>query len=220
MLIPRTEPTNALCNIVILVVGETGAGKSYFVNKLLEVAGLQHRATIGDEVQPCTVDITHVVVPGLTSAYPALSGFQVDIVDTPGFKSSDGPASDEALFRRIETWLKENCRDAAVLGGIIYLHDISKDRLPDECQKNVASLQPFFKLGPMDKVVLVTSKWGKIYNRDFEEREKQLLKQDWAPMVTEGADVKRFKAEGTGARRVVGGNWNILPSTPNSRNWR
>lgn len=204
-----------LSNIVILVVGETGAGKSYFINKLLEAAGIQHRVTIGQQIRPCTVDITHVFIPGLTSAYPVLSGFQVDVIDTPGFNSDVDPASDQHLLKRIETWLKENCRDGAVLGGIIYLHDISKDRHPGQSQKNLATLQRFLKEGSMDKVVLVTSKWGRTHNRTFDTREKQLLLAEWAPMVSEGAHVKRFKAEGAGPRRFVGNLWKVPP--PNTK---
>ncbi|RXW12707.1 hypothetical protein EST38_g13147 [Candolleomyces aberdarensis] len=46
----------------------------------------------------------------------------------------------------------------------------------------------------LDKVVLVTSKWGRAFGRNLEKREGELRNRHWKPMIDGGARVKRLVA--------------------------
>ncbi|KAF6749528.1 P-loop containing nucleoside triphosphate hydrolase protein [Ephemerocybe angulata] len=193
-------------DIIILVIGATGAGKSYFINKLLEETSNEEVAIVGCELASCTVNLLPVRIKNLTWKVKALKDDdEVIIVDTPGF--DDTMASDFEILKRIADWFKKSCQDGARLGGVIYLHDISQDRFSGTARKNLEMFNHLCGDAVLHKVVLVTSKWGRQGGRDFWAREKELQDRHWRSMLNgpEKMRTMRFddKKEGESAVLIV-----------------
>ncbi|KAF8064983.1 P-loop containing nucleoside triphosphate hydrolase protein [Lyophyllum atratum] len=172
-------------DIVILVMGEIGAGKSTFINSLLGNA----RMEVGHRLTSCTSRLQFSVVESVESPHPALKGYRVIIVDTPGF--SDTYEGDAEILRRIVAWLKES---KAVLGGVIYLHDISCTRASlGTARRNLEMFKHLCGEAALSKVVLGTTKWARVPQSDGEGREDELEAIHWKPMLDKGSKMCRFK---------------------------
>ncbi|KAF6756358.1 P-loop containing nucleoside triphosphate hydrolase protein [Ephemerocybe angulata] len=183
-------------DIIIPVMGATGAGKSYFINTLLRATGNKEVAIVGSELNSCTVDLLPVRIKGLSSKYEALEEGDVILVDSPGF--DDTRDSDIEILKRIAKWLKKSCKEGAMLGGVIYVHDISQDRFSTTARKNLEMFQHLCGDFALHKVMLLTSKWGRESGRDFGAREKELCDRHWRSMLEGKARSMRFggKKEG------------------------
>ncbi|KAF8183989.1 hypothetical protein BJ912DRAFT_541389 [Pholiota molesta] len=104
---------------VIILLGETGAGKSTFIS----IAGpdLTAQPEIGHSLISCTSTVQEYQV-----GIPYAPGKYVRFVDTPGFNDSDCNGDGEKLSKIIE-WLKKEPQTKII--GIIFLHGIDQDRL-------------------------------------------------------------------------------------------
>lgn len=94
-----------------------------------------------------------------------------------------------------------------VLGGVIYLHDISQDRFSGTAKKNLQMFSYLCGDAALDKVVLVTSKWGRLpvengieYGR---RREEELRGIHWKSMIEKGSKVRSFRDSRQSAWDVV-----------------
>ena len=79
-----------------------------------------------------------------------------------------------------------------VLGGVIYLHDISQDRLSNTALQNLETFNLFYGTATLDKVVLVTTKWSRLSESDGSRREAELRDVHWNPIVEKGSQLRRF----------------------------
>ena len=98
--------------------------------------------------------------------------------------------------------------DGMKLAGIVYLHEISQDRVTGTARKN----QNLFKKLCGDKalqyVVLSTTKWSRLSSDKLGvEREKQLREIFWKDMLRNGSSIMRFNGTAESAQKIVG---NIL----------
>jgi len=92
-----------------------------------------------------------------------------------------------------------------VLGGIIYLYDISMRRYPGTGTAR-EHLQKFKKVhgdATLDKVILCTTHWGQVPSEDEVKREDDLQKLHWESMVKQGSQVRRFTREQKSARDIL-----------------
>ena len=91
------------------------------------------------------------------------------------------------------------------LTGILYFQCITDDRMAGTAFRN---LQMFGKLcgeEPASKVRFVTTMWDKISPGKGEQREEELCKNYWQPMLKLGARTDRFlKSNPDCARKIVG----------------
>ncbi|KAF5325886.1 hypothetical protein D9611_001039 [Ephemerocybe angulata] len=191
-------------SIIIPVLGPTGAGKSFFINKLLEETGNKHPGvTVGVELDPCTRELKPVTLTGLAPKHSTLSDRQVIVVDTPGLE--DQPDKDLGIIKSIASYLEHSLQKGAVLGGVVYLHDVSQDRVAGNAQRTLNVLNELCKAACLSKAALVTTKWGRGHGRDFGAREKELKEKHWRFLIDGKARVMRFEDErkGTGALKVV-----------------
>jgi len=90
-----------------------------------------------------------------------------------------------------------------VLGGVVYLHDISQERFSGTACGNLEMFNSLCGDAAMDKVVLVTTKWGRLSQDDGSRRETELKGVHWKDMLDKGSKVKRFLGDQDSA-------WNVL----------
>lgn len=182
-------------NIIIPVMGRTKAGKSSFINAAANLSE-RDKLRVGRDLVSCTKELEVIEAPrAQLSEYPSLvSGHQLLFVDTPGFDDTD--TSDYNTLQLIASYLGESCRKGDILGGVLYLHDISRDDFMGSAKKNLQLFDQLCGEHSMFKVVLVTTKWERETPRDdYGAREKELQDVHWKGMIDFGATTMRLATE-------------------------
>ena len=92
-----------------------------------------------------------------------------------------------------------------MLGGVIYLHDISETRCSDTVWINLPKFNRICKDAAFNKIVLVTTKWGRLpeNSNDGLTREAELKHRNWKPMIDQGSQVQRFRGDQKSAWEVL-----------------
>ncbi|KAG8757890.1 hypothetical protein FRC14_001240 [Serendipita sp. 396] len=142
---------------VILLLGETGVGKSTFINAI----GEGECALVGDSLLPCTDAIEAFGVTGF--------GSSVVLVDTPGF----GSREDSQIFYEIISWLAtENIK----LWGIICLLRITDNRITNTYLSTFRTVGCMVGKDAVANVVVATTMWDDPNgtNARYSQREEEL----------------------------------------------
>ncbi|KAK1252202.1 hypothetical protein MKX08_003389 [Trichoderma sp. CBMAI-0020] len=164
-------------DVVIAVMGVTGAGKSTLISLFAK------DARIGHGLQSCTSSVSiHAAT---------IKGQKCQLVDTPGFDDTNRP--DAEILREVANWLNISHENKIQLAGIIYLHRISDNRLGGAAMKNLRMFKRLCGKDSLPCVVLATTMWNKANLLVDEQREKELLDRSdfWADMVKQGSQVFR-----------------------------
>jgi len=90
-----------------------------------------------------------------------------------------------------------------VLGGVIYLHDISQDRFSGTARRNLEMFNHLRGDAALDKVVLGTTKWARLSESDGSRREAELKEVHWKSMLDKGSKVLRFMGDKRSAWDIV-----------------
>jgi len=90
-----------------------------------------------------------------------------------------------------------------VLGGVIYLHDISQDRFSGTARRNLEMFNRLCGDAALDKVVLGTTKWARLSESDGSRREAELKDVHWKSMRDKGSQVRRFVGDKSSAWDIV-----------------
>ncbi|KAJ2931923.1 hypothetical protein H1R20_g5182, partial [Candolleomyces eurysporus] len=186
-------------------MGITGAGKSSFINYLLRYLGSEKRVLVGEDLVSCTSQVESIIIEGQTNHWKRIKGHRIVIVDTPGFE--DTYVGDFVILQRIARWLEESYRKKMVVGGVIYMHDLSQDHISVTTRRNLALFNELCGDWAFDKVVLVTSKWSRAFERSFDKREEEMKNKGWKTMLDGGARVERLVAGGEDASA-----WGVIRS--------
>ncbi|KDR79477.1 hypothetical protein GALMADRAFT_208830 [Galerina marginata CBS 339.88] len=168
-------------DIVIPVMGATGAGKSFFINTALR----KNQMRVGRDLASCTAELGLAYVK--SDRYPER---QIVLVDTPGF--DDTHELDFAILEKIAIWLKKSYQDGATMGGVIYLHDITAPRFTGTAKRNLHMFRNMCGEDVLAHVVLGTTKWA-LNVPDSDRRHRQLESDFWKPLTDNGALVRRFR---------------------------
>ncbi|KAG6913645.1 hypothetical protein DXG01_005352, partial [Tephrocybe rancida] len=170
-------------DLVILVMGQTGAGKSTFIN----VVTGRDATKASHGLESCTPQLLPVILP-----HPTDQTRRIVLVDTPGF--DDTGLSNSEILQRITVWLAQLYSANMTLAGVIYLHDITEVRWLGSFRKNLDMFNKLVGRDAIRNVVLATTNWGVIPNKDgtCDRRKKKLSESNWKDMISLGAKLDRF----------------------------
>ncbi|KAJ3516334.1 hypothetical protein NLJ89_g1187 [Agrocybe chaxingu] len=185
---PRRGETNEerakKTEIVIPVIGPTGSGKSTFIN----VASRDANLKVGHGVHPCTTGISRVVIDPVPDS-PELKNFRLVLLDTPGFDST--LEDDLGTAKLISDW-KTRLGPNVILGGVLYLHDITTKRVTNAALRNLGFFSRIFGHDAIGKMILVTTNWEASVSGALERREMEMKSDHWKNLLENGAAVRRF----------------------------
>jgi hypothetical protein len=198
-------PTNAS---MVLVMGETGAGKSYFVKAL---APDNESVVVGHSMKSCSSPHTRFNSVFLTSGtgtqismgvHSMVGGTDVYLVDTPGF--NDTVRSNGDIILEISKGLLAQKALGMKLMGIIYLHDITQYKWTGALKRQLKIVKLIAGQENFKHILLVTTKWGDEARKDeFEDRQAELEDDYWEDLVGKGARVLKFDGTAESAKGIV-----------------
>lgn len=136
-------------------------------------------------------------------AYELSASRTVYLVDTPGF--DDTNRSDTEVLREIAGWFNASYNNKVLLHGIIYLHRIADVRMQGSAKKNLLMFKKLCGDDALRKVVLATTMWDKVPQREAEERERQLVEtpEFWGFMVSKGSVTYRHNNTVESAVKII-----------------
>jgi GTP-binding protein EngB required for normal cell division len=178
----RIQTTDLKPNdVIIAVMGSTGAGKSTFISKALghDDLGIGHTL----ESETAAVTMFRLSIPDM------LDGDLV-FVDTPGF--DDTHVSDLEILKMVSKWLQETYEKEFLLSGILYFHRITDNRMAGTPLRNLHSFEKLVGKQSLDNVMLVSTMWDEIEDDLGEKREDDLKRNYWNYMISRGSGTARF----------------------------
>ncbi|KAF3923939.1 hypothetical protein AA313_de0207674 [Arthrobotrys entomopaga] len=175
--------------VLIAVMGMTGAGKTTFISKATGKTDL----LIGHSLESCTREISvHET---------KIDDITVRFVDTPGF--SDTHLSDTEVLEMIADYLAAAYTKDVKLNGIIYLHPISENRMTNPATKNLEMFRKLTGEKNLKNVVLTTSMWDKVTAEEGARREKELREKFWKILLTFEAKTIKYRGTPESAREIA-----------------
>ncbi|KIM39593.1 hypothetical protein M413DRAFT_193716 [Hebeloma cylindrosporum] len=183
-------------DIVFLVMGPTGAGKSTFIN----IAFGEDVAEVGHTTTSCTKKPLPIIVDPIPDC-PKLEGYRLVLLDTPGF--DDTYAQDEEHSKRIAEWLSASRRGGALVGGVLHLHDITAKKCNDTAHRNLPRSSTSTWCNDLKKTLIVTTNWPSCSDAFLEKREQEMKEEHWKTLIDNGLQVWRFQGNYSSAWRVI-----------------
>lgn len=190
-------------------MGVTGSGKSSFISLCC-----QRVAEVGHELRACRFIFASRLTRHRLSkssgttvvdvyAYELSASRTIYLIDTPGF--DDTSRSDTEVLREIAGWLTASYSNRVLLHGILYLHRIADVRMQGSAKKNLLMFKKLCGDDALRKVVLTTTMWDKVPQREAEDREQQLIKtpEFWGFMVSKGSITYRHNNTVESAARII-----------------
>ena len=145
----------------IIILGETGVGKSSLANKLFEAP----KCDVGNELNSETEKVEGYMGEGKYS--------DIFIIDTPGLNDSNGAEKDKKNINDMHQFIKENPR----IKGIIILLKFIDNRLTGSIKNSIKTFADLFPANNFwDHVVIVFSHFGVLNQKEREDKKKNLKK--------------------------------------------
>ena len=144
----------------IIVLGETGTGKSSFCNILFN----NPKCKIGEDLNSQTNEIV---------GYNGDEQYSdIFIIDTPGLNDSKGEEADINNINRMNQYIKENHR----IKGIIILLKFTDNRLTGSIKHSIKIFSDLFPINNFwSHVVIVFSHYGMVSENEREARKNILI---------------------------------------------
>ncbi|QPC70664.1 hypothetical protein HYE68_001416 [Fusarium pseudograminearum] len=180
---------------VIIVMGVTGAGKSYFLNQLKRHS-VEEGHSLFSETRECQA--VEIILDDEDQRR------SITIVDTPGF--DDTERSQAEILAEITDYLAAQHLSGLPLRGILYLHKITENRMTKTSQHYLQLLQDIVGDEALKNVILVTTMWNTLRSEDRRgavNREQELLNNFWGPMIEKSAYSARFTGTKQSAYNLV-----------------
>lgn len=129
---------------------------------------------------------------------PYLYGFTLDgrsvaLLDTPGF--DDTYRTDAEVLQGIADFLSATYKSNLRLSGIVYLQRITDPRMTHGGRANLVMFRALCGDEPLRKVVLATTFWGQMVNREKALQHEEELRTNpdyWGDMLSKEAKMVRF----------------------------
>ncbi|PPR03423.1 hypothetical protein CVT24_012692 [Panaeolus cyanescens] len=182
-------------DILIVVLGPTGSGKSNFINTLTG----KNEVLVGSGLCSCTKDIKLVQCDPL----PGKSN-RVFLVDTPGF--DDAGTSDFSILEILEKWFTDTFQRRIKVSGVLFFHRITENRFAGSSAHNLSILVGLCGSPSLNNVLIVTSLWDEIkpeFLQETEEREKQLESKYWSSLTKHGSRIVRHNGTQASAQSII-----------------
>ena len=127
----------------------------------------------------------------------------VTIIDTPGF--DDTTRSDSDILSAIAKWMQSSYEEGTLLSGVIYLHKITDNRITGSSMKNIRMFRKPYSADNMKNVLLVSSMWDIIQEKQGAERKKELSSEGtfWKSMIAQGATMHRYNNRTATALQLI-----------------
>ncbi|PWW75439.1 hypothetical protein C7212DRAFT_364600 [Tuber magnatum] len=186
--------------ILIAVMGATGAGKSYFIREVSGCSGIN----VSNGLHSCTSQVESYSFEH--------AGVTITLVDTPGF--NDTTRTDTEVLGEISNWTSETFRENRLLSGIIYLHSVTNIRMDGSAVKNLRMFQKLCGSGALKNVFLTTTQWSRVTDQaDGEVRERDLCKERnfWGLLIDKGATLQRFHGTRESGLKLIE---QLMPNKP------
>ncbi|KLJ10214.1 hypothetical protein EMPG_14385 [Blastomyces silverae] len=178
-------------DLVILIMGLTGSGKSTFISLLTDGQSVP----IGHSLKGCTNNIE--IYP-----YQINQKTRVILVDTPGFNKAS--RSDITTLSSIANFLCLLYSNNIKLAGIIYLHDITARRMDGPALRNLHMLKKLCGPGGLSHAIMTTNMWGNLHTFDEgASREKQLRDRYWSSILSHGGTMMRHDGSKRSAQEII-----------------
>ncbi|KAF9047930.1 hypothetical protein BJ165DRAFT_1610580 [Panaeolus papilionaceus] len=186
-------------DVVTLLMGPTGAGKSSFIEA---VAGHDALGISKDQLDSVTqmvttYELTNIDMwngPGTSIRRRREEEGRIYILDTPGF--SDSQISELEIIEMVKGWMKgHNCSS---IDNILYLLPITDTRLPGSKRRTIEMLKLLAAINT-DKpgeIMVITTMWDRLWNERTmaaaEDRFVQLQDQVWKGLLDAGGNLTKF----------------------------
>ncbi|KAF8691066.1 hypothetical protein AX14_002828 [Amanita brunnescens Koide BX004] len=162
--------SNPDSDVIILVMGFTGCGKSTFINLATQS---ERKLAVGHSIQSCTASVDQ--------ADPFyLNGRRVIMYDTPG--SNDTYKDEHEILRIVALELEKQYRPGTtkkqLVHGVIYIHRISENRVGNLAISNFKTFRKICGEDSLKNVVIVTTMWDKVTKEEGERRVQDLISLD------------------------------------------
>ncbi|KAL9085634.1 MAG: hypothetical protein Q9165_007535 [Trypethelium subeluteriae] len=174
---------------MIVMMGVTGAGKSYFINKLEGRNIVEEGADLNSCTQKCAL------VP------VQIGQSKVLVIDTPGF--DDTKRSDSEILDEIARILACQYQLGVQLKGVVYMHRITDLRYGNSAVKTFEICKRICGEDALKNVLLVNSRWDQVDEVTGAKREKQLREEFWSYMFNRGSNIGRYHGSRESAQSLV-----------------
>ncbi|KAK4163297.1 P-loop containing nucleoside triphosphate hydrolase protein [Cladorrhinum sp. PSN259] len=177
--------------VVIAVIGVTGAGKTTFVSKATGRSDL----VIGHGIDSCTQDVNPITF--------SIGKEQITIIDTPGFDDSE--RTDSEILEQVAQFMTDTYQQGIKLTGIILLQPINQPRLQGSELKRTRLFKKLLGEDAYKRVVIATTMWDGISESEAMSRQHQreTRQEVWGDMVAAGAKVVRHDDTAESARNII-----------------
>ncbi|KAH7146868.1 P-loop containing nucleoside triphosphate hydrolase protein [Dactylonectria estremocensis] len=168
---------------IILVLGVTGAGKSYFLNQL-KSHSVEEGHSLRSETTQCNAVQIFLDYEEKRS---------ITVVDTPGFDDTTRPHGE--VLAEITEFLAAQHTLGVPLRGLLYLHKITDNRMTGSSITYLRLLESLVGDHALENLILVTTMWNKLRDEDRGQalrHEQELLDDYWGPMEEKGSYVAQF----------------------------
>ncbi|KAF9539709.1 hypothetical protein CPC08DRAFT_824528 [Agrocybe pediades] len=175
--------------IVIIVIGLTGAGKSFFVNK---ATGGKNAEAVSDSQTSSAAPLKMITLP------QRVDGNLVQIIDTRGFDDTNSKIFDAATWSNMTRQLTDiRTENPKRLFGAIYLTSFRSDRVQEADKKNLETFLLLYGTNVPRKVVLAS-------NRGTQGKHDELVRlAPWNTITNNGSHDAHFSGGQESALAIV-----------------
>ncbi|PPQ76583.1 hypothetical protein CVT24_010582 [Panaeolus cyanescens] len=152
-MLPQVPPNISEDDVVILLLGEAGSGRSSFIEKF---TGQPLSSLLKDGSPSLSADTSKIrFIPCMCPEI--CDAGVVYFIDTPGFDSLHSKLTDTQMMRLIETWVQNIYKRQ--LSAVLYFHDITVPRVSKTAEDNINLVQGLISRQQPQRVGLVTTMW-------------------------------------------------------------